>query len=569
MELVVIRGGPGGGPPGAANPGGPGGGPGGGSGGGPGPGGGGPAPLATASSASSADHGSGGGGVVEHVSGPAPASPASIASAAQQLDDGYGSSNSSPHSSGMISTACGGVPRHKGSSTPLHKPSLAAVVNIRENLASMGSMGPGPTGGRLPSSAASSGVYAPAPAHPAAASLSPTVKKDVQVEVADKGYKSYVVPSPSPDELTGSEDSADTAAEDDAILDTSASASAAPVCASGGAGGGGGSAPRKKRKKHKKARKDVIVACVQPPAVDPERETWGRNADFLLSIIGFAVDLANVWRFPYLCYRNGGGAFLVPYTLMLVFGAVPLFYMELILGQFNRQGPISVWRVCPLFKGVGFCAVMVAFYVSFYYNVIIGWALYFMVASAAAELPWLHCNNTWNTEWCWESTNLLASNATNLTGLAATASSVLSNITTSRLHHSPAAEYFHRGVLEMQWSEGLHDMGTPKWQLVICLGLVYCMLYLSLFKGVKSSGLVVWVTATMPYVVLTILLIRGLMLPGALTGIQYYLQPELARLQDTQVSSSPVSPSRPEDGRRGFSPHPPFPSLPPKYGSPS
>lgn len=45
------------------------------------------------------------------------------------------------------------------------------------------------------------------------------------------------------------------------------------------------------------------------------------------------------------------GAFLIPYMLMLIFGAVPLFYMELILGQFNRQGPISVWRICPLFKG--------------------------------------------------------------------------------------------------------------------------------------------------------------------------------------------------------------------------
>jgi solute carrier family 6 noradrenalin transporter-like protein 2 len=48
------------------------------------------------------------------------------------------------------------------------------------------------------------------------------------------------------------------------------------------------------------------------------------------------------------------GAFLIPYTLMMVFGAVPLFYMELILGQYNRQGPVSVWNICPLFKGEQF-----------------------------------------------------------------------------------------------------------------------------------------------------------------------------------------------------------------------
>ncbi|PNF19249.1 Sodium-dependent noradrenaline transporter [Cryptotermes secundus] len=87
----------------------------------------------------------------------------------------------------------------------------------------------------------------------------------------------------------------------------------------------------------------------------------------------------------------------------------------------------------------------------------------------------------------------------------------------------------------MQRSDGLHEMGYPKWQLVLCLLLVYSMLYLSLFKGVKSSGKVVWATATLPYVVLTILLIRGLMLPGAIGGIVYYLKPELGRLTDTQV----------------------------------
>lgn len=61
-----------------------------------------------------------------------------------------------------------------------------------------------------------------------------------------------------------------------------------------------------------------------------------------------------LYKRHYFCKKiiNFTGAFLVPYALMLIFGAVPLFYMELILGQYNRQGPISVWRICPIFKGM-------------------------------------------------------------------------------------------------------------------------------------------------------------------------------------------------------------------------
>ena len=58
-----------------------------------------------------------------------------------------------------------------------------------------------------------------------------------------------------------------------------------------------------------------------------------------------------VFIIEFISLQNGGGAFLIPYALMLVLGAMPLMYMEVILGQFNRQGPISLWKICPLFKG--------------------------------------------------------------------------------------------------------------------------------------------------------------------------------------------------------------------------
>ncbi|KAL4684731.1 hypothetical protein H8957_005903 [Semnopithecus entellus] len=259
----------------------------------------------------------------------------------------------------------------------------------------------------------------------------------------------------------------------------------------------------------------------QSPVEAQDRETWGKKIDFLLSVIGFAVDLANVWRFPYLCYKNGGGAFLVPYLLFMVIAGMPLFYMELALGQFNREGAAGVWKICPVLKGVGFTVILISLYVGFFYNVIIAWALHYLFSSFTTELPWIHCNNSWNSPNCSDAPP--GDSSGNSPGLNDTFGT------------TPAAEYFERGVLHLHQSHGIDDLGPPRWQLTACLVLVIVLLYFSLWKGVKTSGKVVWITATMPYVVLTALLLRGVTLPGAIDGIRAYLSVDFYRLCEASV----------------------------------
>ena len=86
-----------------------------------------------------------------------------------------------------------------------------------------------------------------------------------------------------------------------------------------------------------------------------ERGNWSGKLDFLLSAIGYAVGLGNVWRFPYRAYENGGGSFLIPYVIMLIFTGLPLFFIEMGMGQFSSLGPISIWRAVPIFRGTYVC----------------------------------------------------------------------------------------------------------------------------------------------------------------------------------------------------------------------
>jgi hypothetical protein len=100
----------------------------------------------------------------------------------------------------------------------------------------------------------------------------------------------------------------------------------------------------------------------QPP--DEEggevRESWDSKITFMLATIGYAVGLGNVWRFPYLAQKNGGGAFLIPYWIMLFAEGLPMFLLEMAIGQRMRKGSLGVWdRVSPYWGEFSVSSAMV------------------------------------------------------------------------------------------------------------------------------------------------------------------------------------------------------------------
>ncbi|XP_010790910.1 sodium- and chloride-dependent GABA transporter ine [Notothenia coriiceps] len=242
----------------------------------------------------------------------------------------------------------------------------------------------------------------------------------------------------------------------------------------------------------------------------PIRPTWSRQIEFTLAGIGCAVGLGNVWRFPYLCYRSGGGAFLVPYLLMLVVLGVPLLYMELIVGQYTRRGPVhALANVCPLLKGVGIASVAISFIMCTYYNLVITWALYYLFSSFQSPLPWQNCNNTWNTQNC------------------------TSHFTNSSYSSTASQEFFKYKML--QQTGGVDEAGLIRWELFLILLLAWIIIYFCIFKGVKSTGKVVYFTALFPYIILIALLINNVQLPGALDGITFFIVPDWNMLLSVEV----------------------------------
>ncbi|XP_072126473.1 sodium- and chloride-dependent neutral and basic amino acid transporter B(0+)-like isoform X1 [Mobula birostris] len=276
-----------------------------------------------------------------------------------------------------------------------------------------------------------------------------------------------------------------------------------------------------------------------------ERGYWSSKTEYLLSVIGCAVGLGNVWRFPYLAYRNGGGVFLIPYMLMLALIGMPMFFLDTSFGQFASLGPVTIWRAVPMLQGIGITMVLVISFIDISYCCIIGYSLFYLFASFQSSLPWADCFSWWGAdETCSRTPRGSLCNLTLGNGhfeIVSTTWLHASNETCSNgseiyvPHQGPSEQYWNKVVLRR--SRSIEDTGKIVWYLALCLLLGWVIIGAALCKGIKSSGKVVYFTASFPYVVLIVLLIRGVTLEGAQKGIDFYIgsQSDFTKLLNAEV----------------------------------
>lgn len=222
------------------------------------------------------------------------------------------------------------------------------------------------------------------------------------------------------------------------------------------------------------------------------RQRWASRTVFLLAAVGSAVGLGNVWRFPYLAGKYGGGAFLIPYLIALIIVGAPMLTLEFVVGQKMQQGAIGSFRkLHPHAGGLGIFAMMSSFVIVSYYAVVMAWSLIYFVAS-------------FGVQW--------SDNPEN---------------------------YFNNSVLQI--SDGINNLGGINWSIFLSLLIVWVLVYFCIWKGTKSVGKVVLYSVPLPLVLLGLLLLRAVTLPGFLDGWRLYLNPVWGALADPEVWTSAFS----------------------------
>jgi len=216
------------------------------------------------------------------------------------------------------------------------------------------------------------------------------------------------------------------------------------------------------------------------------QDHWQSRMAFIMAAIGSAIGLGNVWRFPFVCYQNGGGAFLIPFFVALFTAGIPLMILEFSFGHWAQQSPPQAFKkIHKKLEWAGWWTVLIPFLVALYYVVIMAWCFSYLIYAFTLR---------WGTN---------------------------------------AESYFFQSFLQISKNPLVY--GSINIPAVLGTIALWLIIFIILYKGVKRIGRVVALTVPIPTVLLIILTIRGLTLPGAIEGLNYYLTPDFSQLTNVKV----------------------------------
>ncbi|GAB6261871.1 sodium-dependent transporter [Photobacterium sp. CCB-ST2H9] len=222
-----------------------------------------------------------------------------------------------------------------------------------------------------------------------------------------------------------------------------------------------------------------------------KREQWGTRAGFILAAVGSAIGLGNIWRFPYMAYENGGGAFFIPYLFAMLTAGIPFMIMEFSLGHKLRgAAPRAFAKLGGKLEWLGWFQVFIAAVIAVYYVAVIGWAISYMGFAFT---------QSWGTD-------------------------------TNAFFFS---EYLKLG------DNSPSKLGSLQLHIAIPMVIAWGIAFAAIFTGVKG-GIERASKIMMPllFIMVLALIARVIFLEGAMDGLNYLFRPDFTKILDAKVWSA-------------------------------
>lgn len=216
-----------------------------------------------------------------------------------------------------------------------------------------------------------------------------------------------------------------------------------------------------------------------------QRENWSARSGFILAAIGSAVGLGNIWRFPYVAYENGGGAFMVPYLIALIAAGFPLLFLDYVVGQKYRGAPPTAYkRMVKSAEPIGWWQVLVCAIIGIYYASVLGWAGSYVLFSFGQQ---------WGAD---------------------------------------TEAFFFKTFLQNADTLNFTFVPNLLWSLVLVWLVVLFIMFAGVKKGIELSNRIF---IPLLVVMFTILVVQSLRLPGATEGLNAFFTPNWSAMADPKV----------------------------------